>query len=181
MRADTRMQSTPHSFVPAMVAAVLIAVLGATGHAQRPERQQEVSIPGLGITLKAGWQLRFHDGCRYAVPPAWRVTANGSQAFAPDGSSLSVWALHVPNWSLHKSQIKAAFGRVRSLREDSDQRLWIEAGDDSRMQQYVAVTDGSIACEGLLEIRSPSSNTDTAQTIANGIGAGPVAWSWDLK
>jgi hypothetical protein len=158
------------------------AILGVVVDAQRPQRQQEVYLPGLGIALKAGWQLRFHDGCRFAVPPTWRATLGGDQAFAPDGSSLWVWAVHVPSWSLHKSQVKAAFAPLKSVRKDDEHGLWIESGDSKKSEQYIAVTDGSMACEGLLEIRTPAVNRDdTAQTIGDSIGVAPAVWPSDLN
>lgn len=158
------------------VAALLVAIalVGHASEAQRPERQLEVQVPGVGFALKAGWQLLFYDGCRFAVPISWRPNPDNSQVFAPDGSSLSVRMLHVPNWSMHKSQIGAAFGQARNVHEDSDRRLWIESGGDKRSQHYIAVVNGSSACGGLLEIRASTPNAEqTTNIIAHSIGASP--------
>jgi hypothetical protein len=162
------------------VLAALGAVCGAAS-AQPPERQHDVLIPGTGVRLREAWQMLFHDGCRYAVPVAWRPTPDRSQVFAPDGSSVSIWALHVSNWSLHKARLKAAFSHDSRVREDNDSRFWVESRDGVRAQHYVAVTDGAAACAGLLEIR-------TAQPIADDTIAGIVesvgmatAWPADVK
>jgi hypothetical protein len=156
------------------VAALLVAmaVVGQVSEAQRPERQQEVQVPGVGFALRAGWQLLFYDGCRFAVPVSWRPNPDNSQVFAPDGSSLAVRMLHVPSWSMHKSRIGAAFGHMRTVHEDSDRRLWIESGGDKRSQHYIAVANGSSACGGLLEIRTSTPHAEeTTNIIAHSIGA----------
>lgn len=57
---------------------------------QKPERRPEVAIPNVDISLKAGWQVLFHDGCRVAVPLSWRADADGSFAAAADGSAISL-------------------------------------------------------------------------------------------
>jgi len=49
----------------------LVALVCCGFGSQAPERPQEVEVPGLGIMLKAGWQLLFHDRCRFAVPVSW--------------------------------------------------------------------------------------------------------------
>ena len=69
--------------------ALPLAVLASCGlAAQAPERPQEVEVPGLGIMLKAGWQLLFHDRCRFAVPVSWHPDPDEAFARAPDGSSI---------------------------------------------------------------------------------------------
>jgi hypothetical protein len=74
----------------AMAAPAIVLVGGGLVGAQRPERQPEVRVPGINISLKAGWQLLFHDGCRFAVPGSWRADGDASLATAPDGSSISI-------------------------------------------------------------------------------------------
>jgi hypothetical protein len=145
--------------------------------AQRPERQQEGRVPAIGIELKAGWQLLSYDGCRFAVPPSWRPNPDNSQVFAPDGSNLSMRRLHFTSWSMHKSQIRAAFGQVRNVHEDSDRRLWLEIGNDQRVQHYIAVANGSGACAGLLEIRVSTPDPEqTTNIIADSIGTATAEW-----
>jgi hypothetical protein len=81
----------------------LVALVASIGslHAQRPERQQEVRVPGIGVALKAGWQLFFCDGCRFAVPALWRASSDGRSVFAPDGSTLSVRMVSITSWPAH--------------------------------------------------------------------------------
>jgi hypothetical protein len=131
----------------------LVATVGAVS-GPRPQRQPEVLVPGAGIALKPGWQLRVHDHCRFAVPGTWRAATDGSGAFSPDGTNLSVRMFTIMNWSAHKAQIKAAYGRVNVLHEDSERRLWFEFGDKSRVQHYVDVANGLSVCVGLLEARA---------------------------
>jgi len=158
-----------------LVAASL--VVGAAGmsqvDAQRPEQHQDARAPG--VTLKAGWQLRFHDGCRFAVPGSWHSDADGTFVTAPDGSNISVRMVRITSWSAHKAQIRAAFGHVNVLHEDSDHRLWFEIGDKPRIQHYIDVSNGSTACAGLLEIHTATmpDAEETASRIADSIGAAP--------
>jgi hypothetical protein len=167
--------------IAAMVVLAAVAAAEVNSNAQAPERQHDVLIPGTGVRLREAWQMLFHDGCRYAVPVAWRPVADRSQVFAPDGSSVSIWALHVSNWSLHKARLKAAFSHDSRVHEDGDTRLWIESRDGSRLQHYVAVTDGSAACAGLLEIRATQPNAeDTIAGIVESIGMA-TAWPSDVK
>jgi len=157
---------------------VAVAAIGRAVDAQRPERQQEVRMPGIGIMLKAGWQLLFHDGCRMAVPGSWRADPDAGFVSGPDGDNLSVQTLTITNWSAHKARIKAAFGRMKVLHEDSDRRLWFEIGDTQRTQHYVDVANGLSACTGLLEIRTTTTRDagDTATRIADSIGPAPDKW-----
>jgi hypothetical protein len=153
---------------------VALAVTVRTVGAQRPE-QQEVGIPGSGIMLKAGWQLLFHDGCRFAVPGSWRPNADGGFVSAPDGSNLSVRMFRITSWPAHKAQIRAAFGQVNVLHEDSDRRLWFEIGDKQRTQHYIDVANGLHTCTVLLEIRAvpTKESEDTTNRIADSIGPAP--------
>jgi hypothetical protein len=167
-------------FTTVMLLTALATASGATS-AQPPERQHDVLIPGFGVRLREAWQMLFHGGCRYAVPVAWRPTPDRSQVFAPDGSSVSIWALHVLNWSQHKARLKAAFSSDSHVREDSDSRFWVESLDGVRVQHDVAAATDGAACAGLLEIRTTQPNADdTIAGIVESIGMA-TAWSLDSK
>ena len=164
----------------AIMAATLLvvcvwAVVGSSLDAQRPERKQEVTIPGVDVSLRAGWQLLLHDGCRFAVPGSWHADATGSLATAPDGSNVSVRAFRITSWSAHKGQIKAAFGRVNVMHEDSERRLWFEIGDEPRVQHYIDVVNGPRVCSALLEIRATTTPDpeETTKRIVESIGPAP--------
>jgi hypothetical protein len=154
---------------------VLASVLGAGLKAQKPERNQQVKIPGNDAALKTGWRLLSHDGCRFAVPGSWRTDADGSLAVAPDGSNISVRMFRITNWSAHKAQIKAAFGRVNAMHEDSDRRLWFEIGDKRRVQHYIDVSHGLSVCSALLEVRAATKPDaeDTTKRIVESVGPAP--------
>ncbi len=78
------------------------------------------------------------------------------------------------NWSAHRAQIRAAFGQVRVLHEDSARRLWFEIGDEQRTQHFIDVANGLGACTGLLEIRAATTLTaGDVNRIADGIGPAP--------
>jgi hypothetical protein len=167
-----------------MVATALLVgavVVGPALDAQKPERQQEVKIPGIDISLRAGWQLLFHEGCRFAVPVSWHADADGSLAMAPDGSYVSVRMFKITSWSAHKAQIKAAFGHVNVVHEDSERRLWFEIGDTARVQHYIDVPNGLSVCSALLEIRGATTSDadDTRKRIAVSIGPAPEKWPPD--
>src|SRR5215471_9569216 len=171
---------TPLAMLVAILTGTPAATRNATG-GQPPERQHDVLIPGTGVRLRESWQMLFHDRCRYAVPVAWRPVPDRSQVFAPDGSSVSIWALHLSNWSLHKARLKSAFSADSHVREDTDSRFWIESHDGVRSQHYVDVTDGAAACAGLVEIRTLLPNADdTITAIVESIGMA-TTWSADLK
>jgi hypothetical protein len=165
--------------VPARLVACLL-VLGVSVcrlAAQKPERRQEVLVPGLGVALKAGWQLLLQGGCRFAVPGPWRATADGASAFSPDGSSLSVRSFRITSWPAHKAQMKATYGRVNVLHEDSDRRLWFEFGDTRRVQHYIDVANGLSVCVGLLDVRAAATlNAEDVNRIADSIGPAPARW-----
>jgi hypothetical protein len=140
------------------VPLVVAALAGFARGAQKPER----------------WQPLVHEGCRFAVPASWRATEDTSAVFAPDGSNLSVRMFRITNWSTHKTQIKAAYGRVKILHEDSERRLWFEIGDKPRVQHYIEVANGLAVCSGLLEIRATTPDAeDTTKRIADSIGPAP--------
>jgi hypothetical protein len=161
------------------MSAALVATVGrhALG-AQKPERHPEFRIPGTEILLAPGWQLFVHDRCRYAVPESWQPNGDATLAIAPDGSSISVRTLRITNWSVHKHEIRTAFGHVRVVHEDSDRRLWLEIGDQARVQHYIDVPNGASVCSVLLEIRSgptPAAE-NVAKKVADSIGPAPENW-----
>ncbi len=159
------------------LAALIVCLIGAstggsTLAAQRPERQQEVKVPGTNISLRVGWLLLFREGCRFAVPGSWHPNDDASLVIAPDGSNISVRAFRVTSWSAHKAQIKAAFGSVKVVHEDSDLRLWFEIGEKTRIQHYVDVLNGPTVCSALLEIHVPTmpDAADTLNRIVASVG-----------
>jgi hypothetical protein len=161
---------------------VAIAMTIGSADAERPERWQEIPGRGIGITLKAGWQLLIHDGCRFAVPGFWHPDADGAVVFAPDGNNLSVRMFRITNWSAHKAQIRAVFGQVKVLHEDSARRLWFEIGDQQRTQHFIDVANSVGACAGLLEIRAATTlSAEDVNRIADSIGPGPDKWPPESK
>jgi hypothetical protein len=163
---------------PRLVALCWLLTCGAAA-AQKPERPQEVRVPGIGVALKAGWHLFIEGGCRYAVPGPWQTTDDGGEAFSRDGDTLTVAAVKITNWSMHKADIRATFGHVR-LHEDSEHRLWFEFGDTLHIEHYIEVPNGPSTCMGLLDIHGASSLTaDDAHRIADSIGPAPSHWPPD--
>jgi len=167
--------STRTSASTVIVGLVAVAVMARAVDAQRPEQKQEIRVPGTRIMLKAGWQLLFHDGCRFAVPGSWRPDVDGGLVSAPDGSNLSVRMFRITSWSAHKAHIRAAFGQVKVLHEDSDRRLWFEIGDKQRTKHYIEVANGLSVCDGLMEIRTTTTPDaeETANRIGDSIGPAP--------
>ena len=163
----------------ALIAAGLLLV-GAATHAimaaQKPERAPAVTIPGLDhVSLKPGWQLLLHDGCRFAFPGSWHPHPDSGLAVAPDGSNVTVRMFRIMSWPSYKMRIKEAFGRIDVMHEDSEHRLWFEIGDAPRLQHHVDVAAGLGVCSGLLEVRgaiTPDA-ADTARRIADSIGPAP--------
>lgn len=149
---------------------------------QMPTRQTEVTVPGTGVTLNAGWQLSIQRGCRFAVPVEWQVAADGSMAMAPNGSTVSVTPVHVSNWRAHKAQMLRALEHVTAVHDDSDRRLWIEFADDARREHYIAVAGGALECIGVMELRDTTPNPEeTARIIADSIGPWPDKWPPDPR
>ena len=173
---------------PSLARAVaLMLIVGAPAvvpHAQRPERQHDVLVPGLGVRLREGWRMSFHDGCRYAVPSAWRQSPDRSEAFAPDGSTVSLWAIQISNWSQYKSRLKAAYtaGAHGYVRNETDSQLWIESPDRIWVEHLVTVMDGRAACAALLELRKDGAySDDTISGIVESVGGGTPAWPADQR
>jgi hypothetical protein len=138
--------------------------------AQSPTRSTDVAIPGLDVHLKAGWRLLIEHNCRFAVPVPWRLSADGTAATAPDGSMLSVTPVHLPNWTAHKAAVQRTLRGVIAIHENSDRRLWIEFVAAAMHEHYIAVTDGSETCVGVLSIRNAASEPETSHVIADSIG-----------
>jgi hypothetical protein len=122
---------------------------------------------------QAAWQLLSYQRCRFAVPASWH--GDGSLAIAPDGSSVSVRMFRMTSWPAHKAQMKAAFGRVNAVHEDSDRRLWFDIGDAPRIQHYIDVPNGLTVCSALVEIRASTTagSEDLVKRIAESIGPTP--------
>jgi hypothetical protein len=73
--------------------------------------------------------------------------------------------------------MKATYGRVNVLHEDSDRRLWFEFGDTGRIQHYIDVANGLNVCVGLLEVRAAMTlNAEAVSRIADSIGPAPAHW-----
>jgi len=165
------------------VTAALLTLIGlspAVARGQRPERPHDVLVPGLGVRLREGWEMFFSKGCRYAVPATWRPTPDRSQAVALDGSSISLWTLHVTNWPQRRSQLKVAYSADGRVREDSDVRLWIESNASKPARHFVAVADSLVACVALVEIRNRGAVADSdIEAIVQSVGG--ADWTTDLK
>jgi len=158
------------------LALPLVALACCGLAAQAPERPQEVEVPGLGIMLKAGWQLLFHDRCRFAVPVSWHPDPDETFARAPDGSSITIEMQKMTNWSAYKADIRRMYAGAK-LYEDSSRRLWFAIHDGSRMQHYVAVVDAKNVCVGWLELHAGAWTTpDLVKRIADSIGPAPDSW-----
>jgi len=165
----------------ATISAVVVAtaLVEPLPHAQTPERNREVKLPWMDLSLKEGWQLLFRQGCRFAVPGSWHTDADNGFAQAPDGSNISLRTFKIANWSVHKAQIKAAFGHVNVMHEDSNRRLWFEIGSQPRVQHYLDVLHGLSVCSALLEMRGELTTPDVEDTvmrIVDSVGAAPDKW-----
>jgi hypothetical protein len=161
--------------------ALQLALLSCGVAAQAPARPQEVEVPGLGIMLKAGWQLLFHDRCRFAVPVSWHPDPDEAFARAPDGSSISMQMQNMTNWSGYKADIRRMYGGAK-LYEDSSRRLWFAIHDGSRMQHYVAVVEAKSVCVGWLELHTGASSApDLVKRIVDSIGPAPDSWPVEDK
>jgi hypothetical protein len=159
------------------LAAVVLAVATCGLEAQPPERPQEVEVPGLGIMLRAGWQLLFHEGCRFAVPTSWRPDADEAFARGPDGSSVSIQMLRITDWSAYKAGIRSANARAK-VHEESGRRLWLETSEGPWLQHYIAAADGASVCTCWLEMHAggASATKEIIQRIADSIGLAPENW-----
>jgi hypothetical protein len=148
----------------------LVAGAGGTGPAETQKPGGRVSHAG--ATLPAGWRLLVSDGCRFAVPASWHPSADQSEASAPEGAgNVSIRRMQMVDWPRHKAQIRAAFGHVNVLHEDSDRRFWFEIGDEQRITHYVAVHDGSSSCIALVQAHPTSTlmSRETTNRIIDSI------------
>ncbi len=173
-------------YLRAQAVALLLLVFGFHGRilqAQRPERQHDVVIPGLGVRLREGWQMFFHDGCRYAVPATWRPIPDRSESFSPDGSTISLWTIRMmSNWSSQKARVKSGYSADARVREDTDSKLWIEWQENTRDQHLIVATDGTTACEAVLSIRRVNADvTDDAIAAIVGSVAAMSQWPAELR
>ena len=163
--------------------AALLTLIGmplAEASGQRPERQHDVLVPGLGVRLREGWEMFVSKGCRYAVPVTWRPSPDRSQALAPDGNSISLGTLRVTNWAQRRLQLKVAYSADGRVREDSDARLWIESNASKPARHFVAASDNLVACAALVEIRNRSAVAESdIETIVESVGS--AQWTTDLK
>jgi hypothetical protein len=170
--------------VVVLAAWCLGAVVGASlVDAQKRERHQQDKISGAEVSLKEGWQLLvLPGGCRFAVPGSWRANPDASEVLGRDGSSVSVRMFKITSWSAHKAQLKAAFGHVNAIHDDSERRLWLEIGDKASVQHYIDVLDGPRVCSALLQIHA-ATTPDASQitkTIADSLGPASEKWPPDF-
>jgi hypothetical protein len=162
--------------------AVVLAVASCVLEAQPPERPQEVEVPGLGIMLRAGWQLLFHEGCRFAVPISWRPEADEAFVRGPDGSSVSIQLVRITDWSAYKAGVRSANTRAK-VHEESGRRLWLETSEGPWLQHYIAAADGASVCTCWLEMHAgaASATKEIIQRIADSIGLAPENWPPEEK
>jgi hypothetical protein len=133
-----------------------------------------VTGPSLAGGQKAGWQRLFFRGCDFAVPVSWHPNDDASMVQGPDGSNLTVRMFRITNWSAHKAQLKTAFVYLDRVHEDSERRFWFEIGHPSRVQHFIDVLSGPVACNGLLEIHTTTTLTaDDLRRIADSIAPRP--------
>jgi hypothetical protein len=140
---------------------------------------QKAAQTGKSVASTSGWQHIVQDGCQFEVPVSWHPAPDGDGLTAPNGSSLTVRAVQILNWSAHKEQIREAFVHLKTVHEDSDHRFWFEIGSEASTVHYIAVRDGASACIGLLEIRATSTPATpaaaaTENRIAVSLGPVPV-------
>lgn len=158
------------------VPALVLMAIGSVAQAQRPERQHEIVVPGLGVKLRDHWKLLFHDACRYAVPVTWTAAPDQAEAADADGSRVSVSTIRSTNWELYKSRLKGALGASSRVRNDSAGRLWLELRGSAHVESYVAVFDGTEICGAMIGVSQAQSDyEDVLEAIADSVG--PVgAW-----
>jgi len=173
----TRRAELTERTLSAGLAAVVLTLASCGLEAQPPERPQEVEVPGLGIMLRAGWQLLFHESCRFALPISWRADPDEAFARGPDGSSVSIQMLRITNWSAYKASVRTAYPRAR-VHDESGRRLWLEMSDGPWVQHYIAKAEGASVCTCWLEMRpgGASATKEIIQRIADSIGLAPENW-----
>src|SRR5579862_8098142 len=104
------------------IALAIVAGQPGALSAQKPAQPQSAA------SSTSGWQHIVRDGCQFEVPTSWRPAPDGDGLKAPNGSSLTVRAVQILNWSAHKEQIREAFVHLKTVHEDSDHRFWFEIG-----------------------------------------------------
>jgi hypothetical protein len=163
-----------------LIAAAAAATALAAGpglNAGGVDRAQGVRVPGLDLVLKAGWQLLVHQHCRFAVPDTWHAAPDAAFAIAPDGSSVFLTVFTTTSWPAHKGLVKTSAGHVHAVREDSDRRLWLEIGENKRIEQYVEVAQGASVCAASIDVHVASGDArDTVKRIVESIGPVPEKW-----
>src|SRR5580765_6315819 len=127
--------------------------------------------------LRAGWQLLFHEGCRFAVPISWRPDADEAFVRGRDGSSVSIQMLRITDWPAYKAGVRGANARAK-VHEDSGRRLWLETSEGPWLQHYIAAASGASVCTCWLEIHAggASATKEIIQRIADSIGPAPENW-----
>lgn len=141
---------------------------------QGPVRSTEATVPGTDFKVRVGWRLLIRSGCRYSVPSTWRATFG--PVSAPDGSSLSVQAIHSQDWLTYRAELRRATG-IAAVHEDSDSRLWIEFRYDGLQEHYIAVPVPGAICAAVLELRGTTTGAwDLTRGIAESIGPAPTRW-----
>jgi hypothetical protein len=142
---------------------------------QGPVRPTELNVPGTDFKIKAGWRLFVQNGCRYSVPLAWQATGRGTVS-APDGSTLSVHAIHSEDWPTYRAELRRS-AITAVVHEDSASRLWIEFVDEGLHEHHIAVPVLGAICSAVLELRDSTGRPqDLLRGIAEGIGPAPAKW-----
>jgi hypothetical protein len=161
----------------------VIGGAASTMAAQQLERPQELRLPGSDVTLRVDWQLRFHDGCHFAVPASWPPSVDRGLIRSRDGAlTLVVAAVPLATWSGHKTQILSQMhGAV--VQEDTDTRFRLQVDNGHRIFEYMAVRDGAIACTGQIEVdvASAARFKETTDRILESVGPSASLWRALLK
>jgi hypothetical protein len=141
---------------------------------QGPVRSTEATVPGADFKVRVGWRLLVKSGCRYSVPSTWRASLGPLSA--PDGSSLSVQAIHSEDWPTYRAELRRATG-IAAVHEDSDSRLWIEFRYEGLQEHYIAVPVPGAICAAVLELRGARTDArDLMRGIVESIGPAPTHW-----
>jgi hypothetical protein len=160
------------------VVVVLLAVVSfvwciAAVSAPQSVRKQEVTIPELGVTMRAGWRVLLYEGCQFATPASWVQHSEDGVLSAPDGSTLSTAVTTLTNWIDHKAAIMAAYGHDAVVHENSSRRLWLERRDGPIALHHIEVIAGNRSCVAMLTIHVETSSGIDIQQIVAGVGPAP--------